>query len=352
MSLTISQISRQWGSIQVPKERIRLQMYPDICSPESVVHDLALIEGSIDIYFWYVGAVCLPQVGADFMKKSILKPLYERMRDAKFYLYSLEAWDFKRNVSEMPLETDLGEAINRINKAVIECLYSSSFFQYCTNFPKENEIYKYVNQELQKKKWLMALSEKFKNKEKTKAEKKEISEDENKEMTVSQLFSGRISLFDCIKESKVSAAYSQMQYVEGYYLIQKSVKEGLSKGQKKIQIAFVLPNDESKFYLDYPKDIEKMLRLDFGEKLSGVEIDITFRFFKYEKKRFRPYIDRRPNAPQVKSKEVCSYFDYLTQQPLSKGMVVLTKERQSLLPDQPKVQPRDEIHNFYGGVAK
>lgn len=304
----VSQISSpvpQWEDVQKPKERIRLQIYSDSCSPECVVNNLASIEGPIDIYCWYEGSQCLPQLGANFMKTSIFEPLYKLKDDAKLYLYSLKAWDFKKSVSKMSSTTPLGEAINRIYKAAIECIYSSSFFQYCTKIRKENGIYEFLNAELPKKKWLRTLSE---------DQKKKAEDQKKKGTTIAELFSGKASLFDSIKDLEVSAAYSTMQYVEGYYLIQESVRKGLLNGQKKIQIAFVLANDESKFYLDYPKDIEKMLRLDFGKELSGVDVDISFRFFEYgDSLDARPYTDKRRNAPKVEAADIGSYFDYLSK---------------------------------------
>jgi hypothetical protein len=305
MSL-ISQIlspSLQWEGIQEPKESIRLQIYADPCSPELVVDNLASIEGPVDIYCWYEGSQCLPQLGANFMKIAIFEPLYKLNQDAKLYLYSLKAWNFKKNLSKIPSSTPLGEAINRINKAAIECIYSSSFFQYCAEIGKKSGLYEFLNEELPKKKWLFALSESQKR----------------KGTTIAELFNEKACLFDCIKDLDVSAAYSPMQYVEGYYLIQESVRKGLLSGQRKIQIAFVLPNDESKYYLDYPKDIKKMLWLDFGKDLLGVDIDISFRFFKYGGSLLsRPYIDKRRKAPKVEAEGIGSYFDYLFQPPFSR----------------------------------
>lgn len=322
MSL-ISQISSPsplWEGVQELKEKIRLQIYAEPCSPELVVKNLASIGGPIDIYCWYEGSQFLPQLGANFMKTSLFEPLYKLNQDAKLYLYSLKAWDLKKSISKMPSSTPLGEAINRINKAAIECIYSFSFFQYCTEIRKESGIYEFLNEELPKKKWLFTLSE----------------NQRKKGTTVAELFCERTSLFDSIKDLDVSAAYSPMQYVEGYYLIQESVRKGLLNGQKKIQIAFVLPNDESKYYLDYPKDIEKMLRLDFGEKLSGIDIDITFRFFKYgDSLLARLYIDKRRKAPKVEAEDVGSYFDYLSKPSFSREQ-----------PNTPFL--RDVIHNING----
>jgi hypothetical protein len=303
---------------QQPRDRIQLRIFSEPCSPELIVKQLASIEGPVDVYFWYEGSQCLPQSGAVFMKEQVFDPLYKLKQDAKLCLYSLRAWDFKKNITTMPSSTPIGEAINRINTAAIECIYSSSFFQYCMKASKESGLYAFINDELPKKTWLFKLSE---------TQRKSGT-------TISSFFKDRSSLFDCIKDLDISSAYSLMQYIEGYYLIRESVKKGLSKGEKKIEIAFVLPNDESKYYLDLPKDIEKMLQLDFGKELTGVEINISFRFFQYgDSVISRPYIDKRRKALKVESEEIKSYFDYLSPQSFS--------QEQSRTPFL-----RDVIHNL------
>lgn len=317
----ISSLSFRWEDIQKPKEQsIKLQIYSDPCSPEIVVNNLASIEGPIDVYCWYEGSQSLPKLGANFMRKAIFEPLYKLKKDAKLCLYSLKAWDFKKNVANISSSTPLGEAINRINTAAIECVYSSSFFQYCIEIRKESGVYEFLNEELPKKKWLFTLSE----------------NQRKKGMTIGELFNEQISLFDCIKDLDVSAAYSPMQYVEGYYLIQESIRKALSNGQKKIQIAFVLPNDESKYYLDYPKDIENMLQLDFGKDLSGVDVNISLQFFEYgDSLTARPYIDKRRKAPKIEVEDIDSYFDYLSKPSISREQ-----------PGMPFL--RDVIHNING----
>jgi hypothetical protein len=316
----VSLLRPDWLEIQKPRERIQLRIFSEPCSSELIVKQLASIAGLVDVYFWYEGSQCLPQSGAVFMKEQIFDPLYELKQDAKLCLYSLRAWDFKRNIATMASSTPLGEAINRINTAAIECIYSSSFFRYCTQVSTESDLYAFIRDELPKKEWLFKLSE---------TQRKSGT-------TISAFFNDRSSLFDCIKDLDVSSAYSLMQYVEGYYLIRESVKKGLLNGQKRIEIAFVLPNDESKYYVDLPKDIEKMLQLDFGKDLTGVEVNISFRFFQYGGSvTSRPYIDKRPKALKVESEEIGFYFSYLTPQPLSQ--------------EQPRMPfLRDVIHNLNG----
>lgn len=308
-------LSLIYSDPQPLRDRIKLQIFSEPCRPELIVKQLASIEGPLDLYCWYEGPQGLPQSGARFMKEQVFKPLYQVKPDVKLCLYSLRAWDFKKNITILPSSTEMGEAINRLNKAAIECFYSSSFFQYCIQTPKESELYRYISEQLPKKEGLFRLS----------------ATHRKSGLTIRSFFNNRPSLFDFMEELDIVYAYSAMQYIEAYYLIQESVKKGLLKEQKKIAIALVLPNDESKYYLDLPRDIENMLRLDFGKALEGVEIYISFYFFKYgDSLNSRPYVDKRRKAPRVETEEIGSYFDYLS-------------------PDLSKISfLRDVLHNLNG----
>jgi hypothetical protein len=263
---------------------ITIQMVSEPKAPALVVNELAAIEGPLDIFCWYEGRICLPKAGADFMTEETFKPLYKLKGDAKLYLYSLCGWNFKQKI----VSTRLGEAINRIDRSALECLYSSAFFEYCK---KESPLTPFLREELPKKKWAKDLSENY----------KKIS------ITVAKLFEGKPTLFDGIRDLDLSEAYSAMQYVEGYYLIQEAIKRRLAEGQRKVQIAFALPNDESKYYRDFPSDIPKMVELEFGRE---IEVHITFQFFRYGGSvGERPYIDKV--GPKVSPNEISNYFNYL-----------------------------------------
>jgi hypothetical protein len=275
---------------QFPK--INVQLDAAIRDPQQVVQDLASRAGSLDVYCWYEGPKGLPQSGAQFYRDYLLEPLLSRKRDATFYLYSLKGWDFVRTPSYLP-DNPLGDAINRIGSAAIRCIYSSSFFQYCSRVPVESGLYRYINEELPKKVWLANISAHYKP----------------SQMTVAQLFDNKTNLFDSIRDLDVKRAYSFIHYVEGYYLIQESVKKALAEGNDKIQISFVLPNDEGKYYRDLPQDLEAMLWSDFGDALNGVEIDVSFLFFRYgDSQSARPYIDRAKTAPNVSPDEIGFYL--------------------------------------------
>lgn len=277
------------------KTKITVQMAPEPLKPIEVIKNIASIDGPIDIWCWYEGVRGIPKKGASFMEKSLFTPIFREKSNVKLNLYSLKAWDFMLDISKMPETTRLGSAINRINKKAVECFSSSSFFKYCASVSKGSELYAFIQDTLPKKQRLIELSANRKKKNKT----------------VGSLFNKQASLLDCMSEKDVNLAYPQMQYVEGYYLIRESVRRGLEKKQQKIEIVFLLPNNEGEYYEGISTDLEEMLTRDFGAAVEGVEINISFHFFNYGKEIFeRPYIDKSEFPQMVKPKEISAYFDF------------------------------------------
>lgn len=129
-------------------------------------------------------------------------------------------------------------------------------------------------------------------------------------MTIKSLFEEKTSLIDSVGDKDVERGYSCLQYVEGYYLIERIIKEKIPSGVNKIAICFVLPNDESKYYLDYPTELERMLRLGFGKALDGIDLKIRFLFFEYgETLDARPYVDRQAKKKdKVKEGDAAVYL--------------------------------------------
>ena len=278
------------------KKFVTVDIQSTTVAPEEVVDSLASIEGELDVYTWYEGPTAITKLGAKFLKEKLFEPLYNRKSNAKLLLYSLEAWNFQRNINAMNETTPKGVRINCINKVFIECVYASSFFKFCTQYNKETPLYRLVNDELPRKQWLVELS----------------ANRNPRGKTIKELFEEELSLVDCIKEWDVCKSYSILQYLEGYYLIREALIRGVEQGKQKIQVAFALPNDEAKYYQDLPEDIEKMLKAEFGEKLNGLELNVYFRFYEYGSAiSSRPYLGSMQKGLNVRDSEIESYFNYI-----------------------------------------
>lgn len=295
----ISEASCSTTNILGPQETVRgVQLtINNRDSVESIVRQLNSTNGPLDVYLWYEGPRGgVPESGAEFIRAEIFDKINPR-EDLKLYPYSLTAWSFDKSVSDMPETTPLGTKINEISTKALECIYSTSFFRYCATPSETREIYQYVQEALPKKRWLKDMSQTRPNKGKT----------------VYEFFNNSGSLLDCIGHSDVNKAYSLMQYIEGYYLIQKSVKIALRNKKKEITIAFVLPNDENKYYdtrrkgLGLSRDLKPMLQKDFGEALKDIDIKVSFYLFNYgDNQGLRPYIDN--SVPSVDGADISKYL--------------------------------------------
>lgn len=259
-------------------------------APEEVVENLASIEGEPDVYTSYEDPSLITKLGEKFLKEKLFEPLYN-LKNAKLLLYSLEAWNFQRNVNSINETSVKGGHVSSINKVFIDSVYASSFFKFCTQYNHEAHLYLLVNEELPKKQWLAELS----------ANRNPGGK------TVGEFFEQKITLVDCVKEWDVSKSYSILQYLEGYLIMEVLIKD-LEQEEKKIQFAFVLPNDEAKYYQD--EDIEKMLKAEFGEKLNGLDLNVYFRFYEYgSNMSSRPYLGSLQRGLNVRDSEIENYFN-------------------------------------------
>jgi hypothetical protein len=115
------------------------------------------------------------------------------------------------------------------------------------------------------------------------------------QIKVRDLFNQECPVASACYDKDASKCYSALQYLEGCLLIEQVVQESLKKRPgEDIEIAFVLPNDELKYYRDetnaFQKDVEFLLNHRYGKELN---VKVTFYSFEYgEDVNHRPY-----NAP-------------------------------------------------------
>jgi len=270
---------------------------PVIIPSEEAVRKLESIDGPMRIYYWYEGASCgkgktLPVVGAEFARDRLFVPIERTKENALLCLYSLKQWSFEYMVSELRSETSLQKSINELLKtsSKVETLSAVSFFRdFLAERGSDSLLGTYVEMCNREYRWLDELSEGF-----------------NREITVEQFFDQNLpSCFECIKKAQLVKKYALLQNVEGYFLIERGVEKALATGEQKINIVFLLPNDEWQYYQNFSKDCEcfkNMLFSRFGEKLNGKCIDVRFIFFRYgDDLNARPYRSLRGEKDVIPS---------------------------------------------------
>ncbi|CRX38562.1 hypothetical protein [Estrella lausannensis] len=279
-------------SISAVQGSIKVDLRPNnTMTAEKVVAEVAKISGPATIYCWYVGPEGLPKAGAAFMTDRIIRPLLEEKRDITLCLYSLEEWSFRRAVSEMTEETELTAEIARVSAASIKSLSSASFFQFCKEARKREELYREVSGCLASNTQLMRISERF----------------APLGITIDAFYGNGESLLDAIKSMDLKKAYSCMQYVEGYYLVRRLALKAIQEGCSLVNAAFVLPGGEGKYYRNFSEDLPKWLKKDLGEEVESLTIRVSFLFFKYQNgEDSRPYLTR--SGDYVRPGEMSRYL--------------------------------------------
>ena len=258
---------------------------------EKVVAEVAKMSGPTTIYCWYVGPEGLPKAGATFMTENIIRPLIEKKSDITLCLYSLEDWSFNKAVSQMTEDTAMTREIRRVSRASIECLSSASFFQFCKEARKNEELYQEVSRCLMDNKQLITISERF----------------APLGLTIDAFYDEEPSLLDAIKGMDLKKAYSYMQYVEGYYLVRRLALQALKDGRSSVNAAFVLPGGEGKYYRNFTDDLPRLLKKDLGESIEALDIRVSFLFFKYQEGAdTRPYLTK--SGSYVQLSEVSQYL--------------------------------------------
>lgn len=121
---------------------------------------------------------------------------------------------------------------------------------------------------------------------------------ENIDIRIGEIFNQSSEMLKPIFDVDCNKAYSAFQYLEAIYLITHIVDARLSlpNADKEINIAFVLPNDENKYYnpenaMMIQEDIRVISSLKFGQALNEKKLNVSFIPFGYKHIDSRPYLD-------------------------------------------------------------
>lgn len=217
------------------------------------------------VYLWYIGCNGFRTESASFYK-DLLTAFLERK--IKCNLYDLTAWGaFKETRFRLEQSNKNVERINSLALGCLQAIKSSDFFLWLKN-ENNTKTSEYL------KSTVLVRKEIFKPSESR----------EDTKVTLGEVFNRNCPVFEKEYDRNSAKAYSAVQYIEGYYLIQKAVETRLD--QEIINIVFALPNDEWKFYAKeegcFANDIHELLQATFGDKLKGKRVNIFFSCFKYQ----------------------------------------------------------------------
>jgi len=235
------------------------------------------------ILIWYIGCNGLKKNGVSFYKDSLIFPIMHQAINPTFWLVDLTAWAaLKNSACAIDGSSHFCDEIERIGDCHLKCIRTSLIFKKMQG-EIGFEISKYLKKAI-KRNFILANSASF----------------SKNDILIKDVFKDCPPVLDDLLNFSTNEAYSSLQYLEGCLLIEEVIlnctgKSSPSNLTDEIQIVFLLPNDEIKYYQDSEFSFEKDLRFFLSRKLPflstrKLEIKVKMIPFTYgEQKADRPY---------------------------------------------------------------
>lgn len=230
------------------------------------------------IVTWYIGIYGLKKQCVEFYKTNLFNPIIQKNKNSVFWLIDLTAWNAFINRGKSVFQSSaFHKEINAFPIQQIISLSSSTILQEICEI-SDCEMVNYFKKALNKK-FIKKTSLSFRN----------------KNFLIREIFPTKALLVEHFLDYDVSKAYSIFQYLEGCFIVKKIIDKYVNKKPKKIEIAFVLPNNELDYYEDkkhsFEKDIYFLIQHSFEEDfLQDLSIEVYFYSFIYGQNMLhRPY---------------------------------------------------------------
>ncbi|NGX28504.1 MAG: hypothetical protein K940chlam1_00685 [Candidatus Anoxychlamydiales bacterium] len=241
------------------------------------------------IITWFMGRASLREDWFKCLSEEFIDAIRKvSTTTSKIYLYDIAKWQSSKSDPTREYTSAEFKRIKDLKQSDIVCLNSGEFFKFLKSYTlKDKEstnFINYINDIIWKERpfiWDISLK------------KSKVTPPKN--TTLSQ-WCGNWPILKNILNQKVDLTYSGLQYLEGYFLIQKMIKDLINskKASDEINLVFLLPNDEINYYLDDDKSFEKDVKNMLAKQnlvSSNMKITITFIPFNWENDLSkRPYL--------------------------------------------------------------
>lgn len=231
-----------------------------------------------NIILWYIGCYGLREQGVKFYKDKIISPILNRNQGAIFSLVDLTAWSAFRDARiSLDKANSCSTVLESFNFIRIQCIRSSEIFKRLKEID-DPDILEYFSTALCRE-FILASSAMV----------------EDSEITIGKIFSKNCKIIADRYEQDANKCYSLLQYMEGCLLIEKIYTKMANKFDGDLEIRFVLPNDEWKYYKDdknsFARDVQFLLSKTCSKLNAAVSrVNVKFLCFKYGSKICeRPY---------------------------------------------------------------
>jgi hypothetical protein len=234
---------------------------------------------NLQIVLWYIGCYGLKKTCVEFYKKFIISPTLETTFNTTFWLVDLTAWNsFKIKKNSINHYNSCSTTIDSFPAKIIKSLKSSSIFEKMCNINCMLEI-NYLKTALARD-FLIQPSQHFSK------SLVQIDEIFPKNSWIATHFLGQ----------DTAKTYSIFQYLEAYLIIDELItKVAPSPESNSLEIAFLLPNDELKYYRDQANSFQKDIEFLLTKRAHISPINLKIKFFNFQygnSPEHRPY-----NAP-------------------------------------------------------
>lgn len=259
---------------------------------EEIVPTLKEVK-SPHIFLWYIGAYGLKKQGVEFYRDCVITPIARDIFSPLFWLVDLTAWGaFKNPQLSISSFNSICTSLENFPDPRVKCSRSSDFFSRIQEINHPAFI-KYFKSALNKE----FLTRPSKN-----------MPDTGKKL--GEIFNYQCDVISDFFEMDSSKAYSIIQYLEAFFLIERAILFHLNEEiDGDIQVNFILPNDEIKYYEDdsnsFQRDLCFFLDLFFKNVFEIRKIHVNFFSFQYGQiEHHRPY-----NSPGKVIKKAAFKFD-------------------------------------------
>lgn len=271
---------------------IRAKINPNIQSLDAI---LEVCSKRTCCVFWFIGTRDLTQGSLDLLYSSKRKRVGKLLeKGCEVYLADLIAWKaFKEKIDPVSCKSRFEPLICSLRKEGVAYLGSNYFFQKL--FAIDNsEIIAWINEICKREALYLASQEECDNGRKL------------LDLVDDKAIPPVLQAIQWL-DKPLSQLYSLFQYIEIFFYIEDIVIDQLTRAslpsvdqRLSLNIQFVLPSDEYRYYLNDPNNIDlsntqfeedlkiflKFRGLDTNIKLLEVSIEC---FFFYENKKARPY---------------------------------------------------------------
>lgn len=249
------------------------------------------------IILWYIGRNGLKNKTVEYYRDNIIHPILQNYPNGTFWLVDLVAWNgFKNKHTTIHNSSSYSKAINNLHDPRIKAISSSRIFQDMVKIDDPRIINTFNH--ISRKKFIKDASALY----------------PDTGIKTEELFVKKPLFGDFYLKQDTSKSYSFFQFVEGCLIVQHVIESYLQgyKLSSDIEIVFILPNDELKYYIDSSKSFRRSIDTILSSCYKDRDFNLFVDFLSVpfgKSSDCRPYNvkDKSPNKNELSLDEIIGH---------------------------------------------